>query len=149
MTSVIENVIFPHSQLGSKTQGGLSGSHNPNRRFEDACAEIQANVKKHVQNIATDLSDEESSEGEVEERDSSIISNVLNKYAKSTLDLTKTEEIIKDSLRSGIASCLICISSVKKSDPIWSCSGCYCILHLSCIQRYGKFLHINYFSMSM
>lgn len=42
------------------------------------------------------------------------------------------------AVRSGRSSCLICISSIKKQDAIWTCGSCYCSFHMSCIQRWGK-----------
>lgn len=108
------------------------------RKFEAACAEIQANLKKHVQNMEMDFSDEASSSDDETSAKHDIIASVLNMYGKNATDLLKTEQMIKDSLRSGVASCLICISSIKKNDAIWSCSKCHASLHLSCIQRWGK-----------
>ena len=121
-------------QPGLQTQADNGSS----RKFEAACAEIQANLKKHVQNMAIDLSDEESSSDDETSTKSNIIASVLSMYGKNDADLLKTEQMIKDSLRSGVASCLICISSIKKNDPIWSCNKCHASLHLSCIQRWGK-----------
>ena len=114
----------------------VKNESQPGRKFEEACAAIQANVKKHVANIVEDLSD--SSSEDDGDNDLEIISTVFNLYGKSREELKKTEQILKDSLRSGTSVCLICIASVKKADPIWSCSNCYCSLHLPCIQRWAK-----------
>jgi len=109
----------------------------PARKFEEACAAIQANVKKHVSKIVNDSSEDSFSEDDGE-NDLEIISTVFNLYGKSSAEQKKTEQILKDSLRSGTSVCLICIASLKKADPIWSCSKCYCSLHLPCIQRWAK-----------
>lgn len=107
------------------------------RKFEEACAQIKASVDKHVAKLTEELSDSGSEEDETN-NDNSIISTVLNLYGKSSSELGKIEQVLKDSLRSGTSVCLICIASVKKSDFIWSCTKCFCSLHLSCIQRWAK-----------
>lgn len=112
-------------------------NHRSTRKFEEACAEIKANVDKHVAKLNQELGDS-SSEEEETSNDTDIISTVFNLYGKSGTELVKIEQVLKDSFRSGTAVCLICIASVKKSDPIWSCTKCYCSLHLTCIQRWGK-----------
>ena len=38
-----------------------------------------------------------------------------------------------------IQVCLICICSVKRTDPIWSCGTCFVSFHITCIQRYPEF----------
>lgn len=107
------------------------------RKFEDACAEIQANVKKHAAKLAEEYNDLSSEDEEVNQT-GDILSQVFQLYGKNAKDIERTEQILQDSLRKGAAVCLICIGSVKKADPIWSCSKCYCSLHLHCIQRWAK-----------
>jgi NF-X1-type zinc finger protein NFXL1 len=33
-------------------------------------------------------------------------------------------------------TCLICLSSIKRLQPIWNCSQCFCSFHLECIQQW-------------
>ncbi len=35
-------------------------------------------------------------------------------------------------------SCIICLISVKAVEAIWSCTQCYCVFHLSCIQAWAQ-----------
>lgn len=107
------------------------------RKFEEACAKIKASVDKHVAKLTEELGDSNSEEEETN-NDNDIISTVFNLYGKSSSELGKIEQVLKDSLRSGTSVCLICIASVKKNDFIWSCAKCYCSLHLLCIQRWAK-----------
>lgn len=118
-----------------------SSKDNPksSRKFEEACAEIQANVEKHVAKLNQEVKEDSSSDDDEDTvNGQDIISTVFNLYGKSGAELGKIEQVLKDSLRSGTSVCLICIESVKKSDFIWSCTKCYCSLHLNCIQRWGK-----------
>ena len=48
----------------------------------------------------------------------------------------RTKEALVQSIGSS-GSCLICISDLKKKDPVWSCQECHCILHMQCIQRWA------------
>ena len=138
----------PQQQTNARLTGNKSKPPKPTsnskdskpRKFEEACAEIQANVKKNLVRLAEEAGDVSSSSDEDgNENDLDIISSVLNLYdRKSGAELAKTEQALRDSLKTGATVCLICISSVKKSDPIWSCSKCYCSLHLPCIQRWAK-----------
>lgn len=116
-----------------------SAKDNPRatRKFEEACAEIKANVDKHVAKLTQEYGDSSSEEEDIG-NDNEVISSVLNLYGKNESDLKKIEQVLKDSFRSGASICLICIASVKKSDQIWSCVKCYCSLHLTCIQRWAK-----------
>ena len=40
-------------------------------------------------------------------------------------------------LSSGAYDCVICYSCVTTRSPIWSCSQCYSVLHLPCVQRWA------------
>ncbi|OON22090.1 NF-X1 type zinc finger, partial [Opisthorchis viverrini] len=51
--------------------------------------------------------------------------------------LFKEEKLIHQ-LRHGQYQCLICISRVRQRDPIWSCSTCFHIYHLSCIKSWAE-----------
>uniref|UniRef100_H3C756 Nuclear transcription factor, X-box binding-like 1 n=1 Tax=Tetraodon nigroviridis TaxID=99883 RepID=H3C756_TETNG len=35
-------------------------------------------------------------------------------------------------------TCLICISSVRRSQAVWSCSSCFSLFHLPCIQKWAR-----------
>jgi hypothetical protein len=78
------------------------------------------------------------------ENEDAILDRVFQSYgldAKSSSTVgIRTKEVLVASLKRGTGptSCLICISGIKKSDPIWSCGSCYCSFHLNCIQRWGK-----------
>ena len=43
------------------------------------------------------------------------------------------------SAQSEAAACLICLDSIKPSDPIWHCQeGCFEVVHLMCIQAWAR-----------
>ncbi|CAH8295250.1 unnamed protein product [Schistosoma turkestanicum] len=43
-----------------------------------------------------------------------------------------------DGLRNSTYQCMICISRIRATDPIWSCATCYNIYHLLCIRSWAK-----------
>ncbi|XP_035220753.1 NF-X1-type zinc finger protein NFXL1-like isoform X2 [Stegodyphus dumicola] len=104
-------------------------------RFEEACEMMKKNAAKFLDSNL--LSDSSSSEDELD--DSAIIENTFSHYSvDENLNLKKTREFLQDILTSGAVVCLICIESVKRNDKIWSCRHCFCMLHLSCIQKWAK-----------
>ena len=66
-----------------------------------------------------------------------LLLKVFGNYANSTGASSRTKEALLQSLKSS-ASCLICISDIKRTEAIWTCDECYCILHMQCIQRWAK-----------
>ena len=112
------------------------------RSYQQASQAIQDNLKRHLEkNDQFNLSD---SDEELSEDDSDKITKLINGYTAAGPGAGKLEskfvqslvENLKDVLSS--SSCLICISSVKKTDSIWSCQNCYNSFHINCIQKWAK-----------
>jgi len=109
------------------------------RGFQEASKEIQENLAKHLdKQKSEDMMTDSDSDVDSEEADE-IVNRVLDNYKGSSVDNDLLKEA-RDSIRNAIqsSSCLICISSVKKTDPIWSCGVCYVSLHIDCIRRWAK-----------
>ncbi|XP_075243128.1 NF-X1-type zinc finger protein NFXL1-like isoform X1 [Convolutriloba macropyga] len=70
----------------------------------------------------------------------SIVRATFEKYeSQSTAeDAGKISKLLLEVCQSGSVSCLICISSVKRSQPVWSCVRCCCMYHLQCIQKWAR-----------
>ncbi|KAJ4918555.1 hypothetical protein JOQ06_000115, partial [Pogonophryne albipinna] len=49
--------------------------------------------------------------------------------------LLRTGQYVNDLFQSGALTCLICIASVKR---VWSCSSCFSLFHLPCIQKWAR-----------
>ncbi|KAJ8964297.1 hypothetical protein NQ317_000093 [Molorchus minor] len=103
-------------------------------KFKEVQQKLQAAVKRHVTNY-------ESSSDEEELETTNAIEDILKTY-KSTGGkneyLGRTQSFIEEAFLSGAATCLICISKIKRDDSIWSCTSCYGFFHLMCIQRWSK-----------
>ncbi|XP_076351913.1 NF-X1-type zinc finger protein NFXL1 [Tachypleus tridentatus] len=107
------------------------------RKFEEACAKIQESLQRFVRTQELESSSSEEDELESE----GILNKVLSSYEGSrgdSNDFSRTRQNLLDTLKPGASVCLICIETVKRTDSVWSCIGCYCILHLTCIQKWSK-----------
>lgn len=103
-------------------------------KFKEAHSKLQAAVKKHVK-------DYESSSEEEELESNNLIEDILKNYKNTGAEnenLVRTQTFIEEAFLSGAATCLICISRVKRDDAIWSCISCYGFFHIMCIQRWSK-----------
>ena len=87
------------------------------RKFRRAQAENQAAIEKHlVANDLLDSSSEDEENGIVLEE---AVDKVVSLYQVEGGDTKKTLSYLSDILQSGGAICLICISSVKKTDAVY------------------------------
>lgn len=124
-----------------RVANGDADSQHPapavSRKFEEACAKIQANMEKFLPPTQDDQS---SSEEELETE--GILSRVVGSYSelsdKGSGDLQRTVQFLTDNLVSGAVVCLICIENVKRTERVWSCGACYGVLHLACVQKWAK-----------
>ncbi|KAK3912840.1 NF-X1-type zinc finger protein NFXL1 [Frankliniella fusca] len=95
--------------------GGQNFESKSNSKFDEARLKMEAAVKKHmVQNY-------ESSDEEDDIQVDPIVGSVLQSYAAiggSNVDLGRTQHYLEELFQSGAATCLICIGSVKRIDPV-------------------------------
>ena len=97
---------------------------NGGRSFQDASKEIQENLKKHLEKQDDGLLSDSDEESGDEEHESELISRLLGRYNGIDSEVVAgVVESLKNSLHSAV--CLICISSIKKTDSIYSCDSCY------------------------
>ncbi|BFZ15022.1 hypothetical protein BsWGS_18061 [Bradybaena similaris] len=108
--------------------------------FAKARSEHMKSAHHHLKNTANDLDD---SEDEEEDIGSIVLNGVFKSYAKTFEigngnDVHSAQEKLLHSFRSGTSACLVCIETIKKEEAIWSCSGCFCMFHLPCIQKWVR-----------
>ncbi|CAG0879902.1 unnamed protein product, partial [Darwinula stevensoni] len=111
-------------------------------KFKEACAKIQASVQEYLEKHG-DILDSSSEDEDPDEKNqgdgTSVLESIMEKYSQSGgEDLGKTRQFLQDAFKSGTNVCLICIASVKRVEPIWSCQTCYSSFHLHCIQKWAK-----------
>ncbi|EFN72938.1 NF-X1-type zinc finger protein NFXL1 [Camponotus floridanus] len=106
------------------------------QKFRRAQAQNKLSIERHLEaNMSLNSSSEE--EDETNEEDvQNVVGKVLSAYQGQSTDAEKVISYLINSFQSSSAVCLICISTVKKIDPIWNCNKCYAFLHMSCILRW-------------
>ncbi|XP_071786319.1 NF-X1-type zinc finger protein NFXL1-like [Asterias amurensis] len=108
-------------------------------RFREASSQIHDSVQRHMDQGDLEM-EESSSEDEMDDTEilQSTFRMYTNQYGDNSTELEKTSQYLVESCRSGANVCLVCIGKVKRLDAIWTCSKCYCVLHLPCVQKWAK-----------
>ncbi|TRY60282.1 hypothetical protein DNTS_009655 [Danionella cerebrum] len=127
--------------------GATMGSENKassERRF----AEIRSSDREIAQRLSTHtLSSDEDDDDDDDDEDGGkkmkVLRSALSPYTthtgSSVVDLLdQSAHFLKEVCESGGVTCLICISTVRRTQPVWSCVCCFCMLHLSCIQKWAR-----------
>ncbi|KAL7863880.1 hypothetical protein AOLI_G00153000 [Acnodon oligacanthus] len=122
-------------------------------RFDEIRKSNQAAAQRLVEKPCSFSSDDDDEEEEDDDDDDDVEDGRLGKRGtilQSTLtaytnqmggdvsDLERTRQYLNEAFQSGAITCLICIASVKRTQAVWSCVGCYCIFHIPCIQKWAK-----------
>lgn len=111
------------------------------KKFEEIKKANQAAAKKIVEEHFSSSSEEEGDE-DFEGKRGKIVANTFITYTTQTdgdvRELERTKQYLNEAFQAGAMTCLICIASVKRNQAVWSCSGCFCIFHMPCIQKWAK-----------
>ncbi|XP_053110346.1 NF-X1-type zinc finger protein NFXL1 isoform X1 [Hemicordylus capensis] len=111
------------------------------KKFDAIKKANQAAAKKLVEDQFSSSSEDEDNE-EVEGKHGKILAKTFTPYTSQTdgdaSELERTRQYMNEAFQSGAMTCLICIASVKRNQAVWSCSGCFCIFHMPCIQKWAK-----------
>ncbi|KAJ6668565.1 hypothetical protein lerEdw1_012047 [Lerista edwardsae] len=111
------------------------------KKFDEIKKANQAAAKKLVEDQFSSSSEDEDNE-EVEGKHGKILAKTFTTYTNQTdgdaSELERTRQYMNEAFQSGAMTCLICIASIKRNQAVWSCTGCFCIFHLPCIQKWAK-----------
>ena len=66
-----------------------------------------------------------------------LVSRTLANYMQ-LLDRDEADPVPTLLQLSGTWSCLICLSTVRRMEAVWSCDQCCCLFHLMCIQQWAQ-----------
>ncbi|XP_015745022.2 NF-X1-type zinc finger protein NFXL1-like [Python bivittatus] len=117
------------------------------KKFDEIKKANQAAVKRLIENQFSSSSEDDDDDGddddeEIEGKHGQILAKTFTKYTNQTdgdaSELERTKQYMNDAFQSGALTCLICIASIKRNQAVWSCSGCFCIFHMPCIQKWAK-----------
>lgn len=129
------------------------------QKFRRIQAQNKVAINKHLEANAYLESSSEDEDDINEEDIQNAVGKVLSAYQGREVDAEKILSYLINIFQSGSAVCLICISTVKRADPvrptaatkmslrmqlkwiiqmfqIWNCSKCFAFLHLSCISHW-------------
>ncbi|XP_077597775.1 NF-X1-type zinc finger protein NFXL1 [Stigmatopora nigra] len=120
--------------------------HGPSRvsKFEEIQkADRAAAARQLAGRLASCSSSSSDDEDDDEERkDDRVLKSTFTAYANHTggdvTGLERTSQYVSELLQSGALTCLICIASVKRTQAVWSCGGCFSLFHLPCIQKWAR-----------
>uniref|UniRef100_A0A8C5V168 Nuclear transcription factor, X-box binding like 1 n=1 Tax=Microcebus murinus TaxID=30608 RepID=A0A8C5V168_MICMU len=125
----------------SEAQPGRSSQLMSQKKFEEIKKANQAAAKKLVEEHFSSSSEDEGDE-DLEGKQGKIVANTFITYTTQTdgdiRELERTKQYVNEAFQAGAMTCLICIASVKRNQAVWSCSGCFCIFHMPCIQKWAK-----------
>lgn len=111
------------------------------KKFDEIRKANQAAVKKFAGDHYSSSSEDEGDE-ETEGKHGKILARTFTTYTNQTdgdtTELQRTRQYVNDAFQAGAMTCLICIASVKRNQAVWSCSGCFCLFHMPCIQKWAK-----------
>ena len=117
----------------------LNNNNKLEEQEEDKSIQSMAKFQKHqneakesIQRMLQDLSD--SSDEETEEslsRAESIQKAMRGEYSGDDSYYEKATQNLQ-------TTCVVCLEKVRTKDSIWQCDQCYCLLHLTCTQRWAK-----------
>lgn len=96
------------------------------QKFQTIQLENQISIERHLENYDYSSSEEEY-DGDSEDAQK-VIDNIFSSYEGSGIDREKILSHLINSFQSGQVVCLICISTIKKVDPVSSTEN-YCRLN--------------------
>lgn len=116
-------------------------------RFEEIRKSDLAAAQRFVQSgfSSSSSDDDEEDDEEVQNKEGKrghILASTFTSYTDQTggdaSGLQRTGQYLSDLFQAGAVTCLICIASVKRTQPVWSCSGCFSLFHLPCVQKWAR-----------
>ncbi|XP_027866316.1 NF-X1-type zinc finger protein NFXL1 isoform X2 [Xiphophorus couchianus] len=130
---------------GVETNPGPAKGESVQSKFEEIRRSNQAAALRLVESRVSSSSSDEDNDDDDDDGDGQrgrILESTITSYTSQTggdaSALTRTGQYLSDMFQSGALTCLICIASVKRTQPVWSCSGCFSLFHLPCIQKWAR-----------
>jgi hypothetical protein len=127
--------VQPRKRTGSGAAPATRERSGPSQKVLAHAAAIRETASR----FARDEGSSESEEEEVEGRE--VVERLLKNYYQdlgSDGGEGMDGEVLKATMTAAGGSCLVCLSSIKRTDAVWSCSQCYCLFHLQCIQQWAR-----------
>ncbi|XP_068611953.1 NF-X1-type zinc finger protein NFXL1 [Brachionichthys hirsutus] len=135
--------------LPQRDEGGsreLTGT-SVQSKFEEIRKSNQAAAQRLVESQISFSSDEDEDDDDddANHKDGKrgrVLASTFTSYADQSggdvTGLVRTGQYVSELFQSGALTCLICIASVKRTQAVWSCSACFSLFHLPCIQKWAR-----------
>ncbi|CAL9694794.1 unnamed protein product [Knipowitschia caucasica] len=114
-------------------------------RFEEIRKSNIAAAQRLAERGFSSSSSDEDDDEDVSSKDGKrgqILASTFTSYSQQTggdsAGLQRTGQYVNELFQSGALTCLICIGSVKRTQPVWSCAGCFSHFHLPCVQKWAR-----------
>uniref|UniRef100_A0A3Q2EC04 Nuclear transcription factor, X-box binding-like 1 n=1 Tax=Cyprinodon variegatus TaxID=28743 RepID=A0A3Q2EC04_CYPVA len=122
-------------------------------KFEEIRRSNQAAAKRLVESHVSSSSSDEENDDAGDRQRGKVLESTFTSYTSQTdgrsrcpslcsggdaSGLHRTNQYLSDLFQSGALTCLICIASVRRTQQVWSCSGCFTLFHLPCIQKWAR-----------
>jgi len=111
----------------------------PSTEIQARMAAISKSGERHRERISGSESEEEEEDMEYNE----LLRSTLKMYYQDLNvaagdDAVPGDVLMSSSMLAATGSCLVCLSSIRRSQAVWSCIQCYCLFHLQCIQQWVR-----------
>ncbi|KAF6022952.1 NFXL1 [Bugula neritina] len=99
-------------------------------------------VDKHLRNQRESTETFSDNHVTEDDADEELIKKVTASYDKQSCPSSNGDSELNTSsmldlmMNEDSNVCLVCLESIKRTEKIWSCSSCHCIIHLNCIQQW-------------
>ncbi|XP_077355994.1 NF-X1-type zinc finger protein NFXL1 [Festucalex cinctus] len=111
-------------------------------KFEEIRKSNQAAAQRLMERHTGSSEDDDDDDDDNEHKDARVLESTFTAYASHTggdvTGLQRTGQYVSELFQSGALTCLICIASVKRTQAVWSCSSCFSLFHLPCIQKWAR-----------
>ena len=102
------------------------------KKFHTHQEQSKQTIKKLLQD---EEEEEEESDSDEEDKNEKLREKLTKNYSgEKEEDLRKIKELIEIKQ----STCVVCLEKVRNKDGIWQCNQCYCLLHLSCTQKWAR-----------
>ncbi|XP_075973237.1 nuclear transcription factor, X-box binding stc [Anticarsia gemmatalis] len=144
-----DNRTFYNSAMGKDSQDVRGSRGEGSGRYKGYVGSqrlraVERNSTEDEQYANTYLQREEKIERDRERKEKSEYVPSPNRFRKQHVnndqqvhsEMTQRERL-SEQLDKGTLECLVCCERVKQTEPVWSCSNCYHVLHLRCIRKWA------------
>ncbi|XP_065182984.1 transcriptional repressor NF-X1-like [Sycon ciliatum] len=124
----------PQQQQGGRRRRELSPSSDQSSSYHTSGARDYRGQQESFQEPRANPAAESSSSSSTQQQHAKAKKTAVKVQPTGS---ARADEIIEE-LMSDNCECIVCCDAVKRKDRVWSCTQCFCVFHLRCVQRWGR-----------